>query len=142
MKPLIERAHHCMYSLWKFGWKPYKDSHNLLEWRYRRFNKQADHIANMTMKHGKSFTCRDSRLIEAIGPGNANILIFSDGVFWEHEGIRSAAWFAYVLGGHWEDREEDVHLIASEGVFLKKKRFKAEMIVADSALSFLHSFTV
>ena len=98
MKPLIEWAHNCMYSMLKSGWKPYKDSQDFSEWRFRHFNKQADHIANMTMKVKKSFSYRDSRLIETIRPGNANILIFSDGGFREHEGIGSAAWIAYVLG--------------------------------------------
>ena len=144
MKPLIERVHNSMYSMWKSGWKPHKDSKNFLEWRYRRFNKQADHIANMTMLNRKSFSYRDTRLIEAIKPGNANILIFSDGGFWEHDGIGSAAWLAYVLGGRWGDQDTDVHLIASEGIFLESNvtSFKAEMIAAESAVIFLNSLSL
>ena len=97
----------------------------------------------MTMMGRKSFTYRDTRLIEAIKPGNANILIFSDGGFWEHDGIGSAAWIAYVLGGRWGVQDTDVHLIASEGIFLETNvtSFKAEMIAAESAVAFLKSLT-
>ena len=50
------------------------------------------------MIHRKSYSYRDSRLIEEIAPGNANILVFSDGGFREQDGIGSAGWIAYVLG--------------------------------------------
>ena len=48
--------------------------------------------------------------------GNANKLIFSEGVFWEQNGIGGGAWIAYVLGGRWGDQDEDVRLIASDGI--------------------------
>ena len=49
-------------------------------------------------------------------PGNANNLIFSEGGFWEQNGIGGGAWIAYVLGSRWEDQDEDVRLIASDGI--------------------------
>ena len=97
----------------------------------------------MTMMGRKSLTYRDTRLIEAIKPCSANILIFSDGGFWEHDGIGSAAWIAYVLGGRWGVQDTDVHRIASECIFLETNvtSFKAEMIAAESAVAFLKSLT-
>ena len=71
----------------------------------------------MTMLHRKSFSYRTSDLINATRPGNANVLVFSEGGFWEHEGIGAAAWIAYALGGYWGDRPEDARLIASEVFF-------------------------
>ena len=87
---------------------------------------------------------RNENLIETIRPGNANILLFSDGGFWEDEGLASAAWVAYVLGGHWGDDDGVVHLLATEGVFIESNAtsFLAEMMAAESALSFMHSLTV
>ena len=67
----------------------------------------------MTILHGRSFAFIGYRLVEASGPGSANILIFSDGGFWEYEDIGSAGWLAFVLRGHWGDQDDDVHLIAS-----------------------------
>ena len=95
------------------------------------------------MLHRKSFSYGDNRIIEAIRLGNANILVFSDGGFWEREGIGSESWIAYALGGLWGDRDDDVHLIASEGIFLDSNvtSFKAEMVAAESAISFLHTLT-
>ena len=70
------------------------------------------------MKHRKSVSYRNNDHIAAIRPGNANILLFSDGGSWEDVAIASAAWVAYVLGGRWGDKGTDVHLIAAEGLFL------------------------
>ena len=130
-----------MYDILKTGWPPYKDSQHFIEWRRRCYNKQADHIANMTMLHTKSFSYRDMRIIDAIKPGNANILVFSDGVYCESDGIGSGGCIAYVLGAFWRDQDDDVHLIASEGIFIDSNvtSFKAELIAAERAISFLHS---
>ena len=96
------------------------------------------------MKHRKSFSYRNDELIAAIKPGNANILLFSDGGSWEDDAIASAAWVAYVLGGHWGEGDSDVHLLATEGIFIniRTTAFVAEMTAAESALSFAHTLTL
>ena len=62
----------------------------------------------------ESFAYRDERIIDPVKRGHANIMIFSDGEYWEREGIG----FVYALGGLWGDQEGDVHLIASEDIFI------------------------
>ena len=51
---------------------------------------------------------------------------------------------AYVLGGHWGEGDQDVHLIATEGIFIDSRAtaFFAEMTAAESALSFVHTLTL
>ena len=46
---------------------------------------------------------------------------------------------SYVLGGHWGD--SGVHLLAAEGILIETpaNAFLAEIIAAESALSFMHS---
>ena len=97
----------------------------------------------MTMKCRKFFSYRNDELIAAIKPGNANILLFSDGGSWEDDAIASAAWVAFVLGGHWGEGNQDVHLLAAEGIFINSSTtaFVAEMTAAESALSFLHEIS-
>ena len=66
------------------------------------------------------------------------------GGFWEQDGISAGAWIAYVMGGLLGDQDEDVHLIASEGISLEYDETfsKAEMIVAESAVPFLQTLIV
>lgn len=101
LQPLSIRTHERMYSMMCSGWTPFKDAHNFLEWRYRHHNKQADHIVDQVIIHCKSFSYRDTRPIEAITPGNANILAFSDVGFRGSDGFSSAGWLALVFGGPW-----------------------------------------
>ena len=64
-------------------------------------NKQADHIANMTILHQKSFSHRDEDLIAAVKSGYGNVVAFSDGGFWDSGGGRAGGWLALALGGMW-----------------------------------------
>ena len=122
-----------------YGWKPYKDSGEFIEWRKREHNKIADCIANFTLKSKHSFSHRNEELLAAIRRGNANILTFSDGGYWAEDNLAVGAWVSYVLSGHWGD--SGVHLLAAEGIFIDTpaNAFLAEMIAAESALSFMHS---
>ena len=97
-EPVVRRCQNMQYQTVKAGWKPFQNFDNFLEWRRRKYNKIADHIANESMKHRKSFSYRNYELLHAIRPGNANILVFSDGGSWETEAIASSGWVAFVLG--------------------------------------------
>ena len=119
----------------------FKNSGDFIEWRLRKHNKIADHVANLTMDHRKSFSWRNTDLLETIRPGNCNILIFSDGGARHVDSIAPGGWVAYVLGGHWGEENEAVHLLASEGVFINQwvSAFHAELTAAESALNFVRS---
>ena len=123
----------------KAGWKPFIDHEDFLECRRREHNKIADHIANESMKFRKGFSYRNQELLHAIRPGNANILVFSDGGSWETKAIASAAWVAFVLGGHWDENKNEVHFLAAEGIFINSRisAFQAELTAAESALEFI-----
>ena len=138
-KPLIDKSLNVQYEIVKAGWRPFNDSENFMEWRRREFNKVADHVANETIKHRKSFSYCNKDLREAIRPGNANILVFSDGGAWAEARVGASAWVAYVLGGHWGSGDRDVHLLAAEGLYLDfpVTAFHTELIAAESALSFV-----
>jgi len=129
------------YQTVKAGWKPFHGFENFLEWRRRKYNKIADHIANESMKHRKSFSYRNKELLHAIKPGNANILVYSDGGAWETEAIASSGWIAFVLGGHWGDDKNEVRFLAAEGIFIDSRvsAFQAELTAAESALEFISS---
>ena len=73
-RPIIRRCLNWQYGFVQAGWKPFKDSGDFIEWRLRKFNKIADHVANLTMDNRKSFSWRNTDLLEAIRPGNCNIL--------------------------------------------------------------------
>ena len=68
--------------------------------------------------------------MHAVKPGKANILLFSDGGSWESNAIASASWVAFVLAGHWGEEENDVHLLAAEGIFINNRisAFQAELL--------------
>ena len=123
----------------KAGWLPHMDHDNFLEWRRREHNKIADHIANESMKFRKSFSYRNQEFLHAIRLGNANTLVFSDGGSWETEAIASAAWVAFVLGGHWGENKNEAHFLAAEGIFINSRisAFQAELTAAASALEFI-----
>ena len=61
------------------------------------------------------------------------------GGYWPEDNQAAAAWASYVPGGHWGD--SGVHLLAAEGILIETpaNAFLAEMIVAESALSFMYS---
>ena len=142
--PLVRRSLEIQHDLVKAGWEPYKEHGNFLEWRYREHNKVADWIANQTMKTKKSFSYRNDRLKAAFnGGGNANVLIFSDGGSWLEDSIAASAWVAFILGGPWGDKADDVHLLAAEGKFINARvsAFQAELTAADSALAYLHELS-
>ena len=142
-EPMVRRCHNMQYRTVKAGWKPFQDCDNFLEWRRRRYNKIADHIANESMKHRKSFSYRNKELLHAIKPGNANILVFSDGGAWETDAIASSGWVAFVLGGHWGDDKNEAHFLAAEGIFINSRisAFQAELTAAESALEFISSLS-
>ena len=116
---------------------------DFLEWRPREFNRIADNIANLVMDHKRGFSYRNDRLLEAIRPGNANILVFSDGGSRPSEAVASGGWVAFVLGGHWGEQEDVAHLLASEGILIKTavSAFQAEITAAASALEFIRSLS-
>ena len=111
-----------------------------MEWRQRDHNKVADHIANLTMEFNRPFSHRNKELIAAIRPGSANVLTFSDGGYRAEDNLASGAWVSYVLGGHCGDESSGVHLLAAEGILIDTPAtaFLAELIAAESGLSFLH----
>ena len=87
----------------------------------------------------KSFSYRNKELLHAIRPGNANILVFSDGGAWDSDAIASGGWIAFVLGGHWGEDKDEVHFLAAEGIFINSRisAFQAELTAAESALEFI-----
>ena len=129
------------YGYVQTGWKPFKNSGDFIEWRLRKHNKIADHVANLTMDNRKSFSWRNEILLEAIRPGNCNILIFSDGGTRPADSVASGGWVAFVLGGHWGEGDDAVHLLATGGVFINQRvsAFQAEITAAESALDFVRS---
>ena len=114
---------------------------DFLEWRPREFNRIADNIANLVMDHKRGFSYRNDRLLEAIRPGNANILVFSDGGSRPNEAVASGGWVAFVLGGHWAEQDDVAHLLATEGIMIETavSAFQAEITAAASALEFIRS---
>ena len=127
------------YQIVKAGWQPFIDHEDFLEWRRREHNKIVDHIANESMKFRKSFSYRNKELLQAIRPGNANILVFSDGGSWETDAIASGGWVAFVLGGHWGENKNEAHFLAAEGIFIDSRisAFQAELTAAESAIEFI-----
>ena len=79
--------------------------------------------------------------MEAIRPGNGNVLVFSDGGSRPSGSIAAAGWIAYVLGGVWGSEDNSVHLLASEGILIETavSAFQAELTAAESALNFIRS---
>jgi len=92
------------------------------------------------MLNKKSSVYRNSRLIDVVRHG-MSISLSSAKV--ASGSVGSGGCLAYALGGAWGDEDDVVHFISSEGIFLTSNAssFKAEMIAAESALTFLQSLT-
>ena len=114
---------------------------DFLEWRPRRFNRLADNVANRVMDHRQSYSYRNSKLSDAIRPGNGNILVLSDGGSRPCSSVAAGGWIAYVLGGHWGEEDNTAHLLASEGILIHSavSAFQAEITAAESAFEFMRS---
>ena len=48
----------------------------------------------MAMLNNESFVYREERPIAVVKKNNANVPTFSDGDYWEHDGIGSRCWLA------------------------------------------------
>ena len=133
--------HKLAYDIYVSGWRPIIEGGDFLEWRPRRYNQLADNVCNLVMDHRQTYSYRNSELMEAIRPGNGNILVFSDGGVRPDSSIASAGWIAYVLGGIWGEEDNTVHLLASEGILIHSavSAFQAEITAAESALDFIRS---
>ena len=116
---------------------------DFLEWRRREYNKLADNVCNLVMDQRQTFSYRNRDLMEAIRPGNGNVLVFSDGGSRPGSSIAAAGWIAYVLGGVWGCEDDSVHLLASEGILIGTavSAFQAELTAAESALDFIRSLS-
>ena len=51
---MVRRTLNMQYQIVKSGWLPFIDHDDILEWRRRKYNKIADHIANESMKFRKN----------------------------------------------------------------------------------------
>ena len=135
---MFKRLARACTTLFKHNYYPLSNSADLVHWRRREFNKQADHIANVTLDTQQGQYYCDKEVMRGAKIARVNVFICSDGGYRSSISCSVGAFIIYVLF------QDCTRPVAAQGFILKSHSgsFSAEAVALETAASFLISWLI
>ena len=136
-QPVFRRMARALASLLGREWRPRTPRADMVEWRPRKYNVQADRLANYAMNSACRWESVDSDSLRDALRSGCNIRLCSDGGLRYRDGSAGCAWVLYCVQRHGEAWIFSMLGHAGFHVSGATSAFVAEILALDAALATL-----